>query len=38
MRMKITSIDTYVLTIPTPKPMLLQLRAQKLVVAEISTD
>src|SRR6267142_1798161 len=36
--MKITSIDTYVLTIPTPKPMALNYAAQKLVVAEISTD
>src|SRR5216110_2946127 len=36
--MKITSIDTYVLTIPTPKPMALNYATQKLVVAEISTD
>jgi len=36
--MKITSIDSYVLTIPTPQPMARNYAAQKLVVAEISTD
>jgi D-arabinonate dehydratase len=36
--MKITSIDSFVLAIPTPKPMALNYAQQKLVVAEISTD
>ena len=36
--MKVTAIDTYVLTVPTPKPMALQYPQHKLVVAEISTD
>src|SRR5213596_223264 len=36
--MKITSIDSYVLTIPTPQPMARNYPAQKLVVAEIATD
>src|SRR5260370_33704054 len=36
--MKITPIDTYVLTIPTPQPMARNYAAQKLVVADISTD
>jgi L-alanine-DL-glutamate epimerase-like enolase superfamily enzyme len=36
--MKITAVDTCVLTIPTPKPMALQYPQHKLVVAEISTD
>src|SRR5919108_715172 len=36
--MKVTAIDTCVLTIPTPKPMALQYPQHKLVVAEISTD
>ncbi len=36
--MKITSIDSYVLTIPTPQPMARNYAAQKLVVADISTD
>src|SRR5258706_4730698 len=36
--MKITSIDTCVLTVPTPKPMALSYPHHKLVVAEISTD
>src|SRR5258708_35616267 len=36
--MKITSIDTTLLTVPTPKPMALQYPHHKLVVATISTD
>ena len=36
--MKITSIDTALLTVPTPKPMALQYPHHKLVVAQISTD
>src|SRR5437763_6505225 len=36
--MKITAIDTFLLTVPTPKPMALQYPAHKLVVAEIATD
>src|SRR6266699_1353844 len=36
--MKITGIDSFVLTVPTPKPMALNYAEQKLVVAEISTD
>src|SRR6185295_11323862 len=36
--MKITSIDSYVLSIPTPQPMARNYAAQKLVVADISTD
>jgi len=36
--MKITAIDTAVLTVPTPKPIALQYPQHKLVVAEISTD
>src|SRR2546428_9562686 len=36
--MKITGIDSFVLTVPTPKPMALNYAQQKLVVAEISTD
>ena len=36
--MKITAIDTCVLTVPTPKPMALEFPHHKLVVAEISTD
>src|SRR5216683_3055549 len=36
--MKITSVDSFVLTVPTPKPMALNYAQQKLVVAEISTD
>src|SRR5437773_1324252 len=36
--MKITSIDSYVLTIPTPQPMARNYAQQKLVVAEIATD
>ncbi len=36
--MKITAIDTCVLTVPTPKPMSLEFPHHKLVVAEIATD
>ena len=36
--MKIISIDTALLTVPTPKPMALQYPHHKLVVAQISTD
>ena len=36
--MKITSIDTALLTVPTPKPMALQYPAHKLVIAQIATD
>ena len=36
--MKITAIDTCVLTVPTPKPMALSYPHHKLVVAEIATD
>ena len=36
--MKITAIDTALLTVPTPQPMALQYPQHKLVVAEISTD
>src|SRR5262249_36011864 len=36
--MKITAIDTYVLTIPTPQPMARSYAHQKLVVADITTD
>jgi D-arabinonate dehydratase len=36
--MKITAIDSYVLTIPTPEPMARNYAAQKLVVADIATD
>ena len=36
--MKITSIDTAVLTVPTPKPMALQYPHHKMVVAQIATD
>ncbi len=36
--MKITSIESFVLAVPTPKPMALQYPRHKLVVAEISTD
>ena len=35
--MKITAIESFVLTVPTPKPMALQYPQHKLVVAEIST-
>jgi L-alanine-DL-glutamate epimerase-like enolase superfamily enzyme len=36
--MKIISIESYVLTVPTPKPMASEYPHHKLVVAEISTD
>jgi D-arabinonate dehydratase len=36
--MKITAIDSYVLTIPTPEPMARNYPHQKLVVADIATD
>src|SRR5690348_5931371 len=36
--MKITSIDTCLLSVPTPKPMALQYPQHKMVVAEIATD
>jgi L-alanine-DL-glutamate epimerase-like enolase superfamily enzyme len=36
--MKVTAIDTCVLTVPTPKPMALQYPQHKLVVADIATD
>jgi len=35
---KITAIDSYVLTIPTPQPMARSYAHQKLVVADIQTD
>jgi len=36
--MKISAVDSCVLTIPTPKPIALQYPQHKLVVAQISTD
>jgi len=36
--MKITAIRSFVLTVPTPRPMALQYPQHKLVVAEIATD
>ena len=36
--MKVTAIESCVLTVPTPKPMALQYPQHKLVVAEIATD
>ena len=36
--MKVTGVETFVLSIPTPKPMALQYPLQKLVCAEIATD
>ena len=36
--MKITAIDTALLTVPTPKPMALQYPQHKLVIAQIATD
>jgi len=36
--MKITAIDTCLLTVPTPKPMALQYPHHKIVVADIATD
>jgi L-alanine-DL-glutamate epimerase-like enolase superfamily enzyme len=35
---KITGIESCILTVPTPKPMALQYPQQRLVVADISTD
>jgi L-alanine-DL-glutamate epimerase-like enolase superfamily enzyme len=36
--MKVSAIESCVLTVPTPKPMALQYPQHKLVVAEIATD
>src|SRR6267142_1049328 len=36
--MKITAVDSCVLTVPTPQPIALQYPQHKLVVAQISTD
>ena len=36
--MKITAIESFVLTIPTPQPMARNYAHQKLVVADVSTD
>ena len=36
--MKITSIESFILTVPTPQPMARNYAQQKLVVAEILTD
>jgi L-alanine-DL-glutamate epimerase-like enolase superfamily enzyme len=36
--MKVTAVETCVLTVPTPKPMALQYPQHKLVVAQIATD
>jgi len=36
--MKITAIESFVLAVPTPRPMSAQYPLQKLVVAEIATD
>src|SRR6266852_5310426 len=36
--MKITAIESFILTVPTPKPMALNYAQQKFVVAEIATD
>ena len=36
--MKVTGVETFVLSVPTPKPMALQYPLQKLVCAEIATD
>ncbi len=36
--MKVSAVDTCVLTVPTPKPMALQYPQHKLVVAQIATD
>jgi L-alanine-DL-glutamate epimerase-like enolase superfamily enzyme len=36
--MKITSIDTCLLTVPTPRPMSLEFAHHQLVVADIATD
>jgi L-alanine-DL-glutamate epimerase-like enolase superfamily enzyme len=36
--MKVTAVDSCVLTVPTPKPMALQYPQHKLVLAQIGTD
>ena len=36
--MKITSVESFILAVPTPKPMGLQYPVQKLVCADIATD
>jgi L-alanine-DL-glutamate epimerase-like enolase superfamily enzyme len=36
--MKITSIDSCLLTVPTPRPMALQYPQHKMVIAQIATD
>src|SRR5688500_11404793 len=36
--MKVTAVESCLLTIPTPKPMALQYPQHKLVVAQISSD
>jgi len=36
--MKIVSIETCVLTVPTPRPISLEFPQHKLVVAQIATD
>src|SRR3712207_1239219 len=36
--MKITAIESFLLTIPTPRPMSLEFAHHKLVVAEVATD
>ncbi|HYX66928.1 MAG TPA: hypothetical protein VE935_22115, partial [Burkholderiales bacterium] len=36
--MKISAIDTALLTVPTPRPMALQYPEHKVVVARIATD
>ncbi|HEX7219895.1 MAG TPA: mandelate racemase/muconate lactonizing enzyme family protein [Burkholderiales bacterium] len=36
--MKVTAVDSCVLSVPTPKPMALQYPQHKLVLAQISTD
>jgi L-alanine-DL-glutamate epimerase-like enolase superfamily enzyme len=36
--MKITSIDTHLLTVPTPRPISLEFPHHKLVIADIATD
>jgi len=36
--MKITSIDSFLLTVPTPRPMSSEFPHHKFVVADIATD
>ncbi len=36
--MKITSIDTHLLTVPTPRPISLEFPHHKLVIADLATD